>query len=222
MRLYYLTTAHYALDDIARRRVKVSLFHDLNDPFELLCAKVPTRNLRKGFKNVKDHIHGRIGVICFSTEWSSPLMWSHYGDKHRGICLGFDVPDEFAIEIKYIKVRDAAAAEAIASNRRPDAEFANRLMTSKYDAWTYEKERRLYVGLEECDKKTGMYFYEFGPNLTLREVILGPRCDATLSEARRVALRVGPEVIAYKARLAFNTFDVVPNQNTIRRQRSTA
>jgi hypothetical protein len=20
-------------------------------------------------------------------------MWSHYGDRHKGICLGFDVPD---------------------------------------------------------------------------------------------------------------------------------
>jgi hypothetical protein len=143
-------------------------------------------------------------------------MWSHYADKHKGICLGFDVPDEFAIPIKYVIARDAAAAEAQLARNKPDAAFAERFMTTKYDAWSYENERRLYVGLEECDPESGMYFYNFGSSLILREIILGARCKITLAEARKVAARVGEGIVSYKARLAFNTFDVVPNQNTVR------
>lgn len=29
------------------------------------------------------------GVLSLSARWDSSLMWSHYGDSHRGICLGF-------------------------------------------------------------------------------------------------------------------------------------
>ncbi|MBN1968780.1 MAG: DUF2971 domain-containing protein, partial [Candidatus Delongbacteria bacterium] len=30
------------------------------------------------------------GVCCFSEKCNNLLMWSHYGDKHKGICLGFN------------------------------------------------------------------------------------------------------------------------------------
>jgi hypothetical protein len=29
------------------------------------------------------------GVCCFSTTSTSPLLWSHYGDQHQGICIGY-------------------------------------------------------------------------------------------------------------------------------------
>jgi hypothetical protein len=29
------------------------------------------------------------GVLSLSTEWNSILMWSHYGDFHKGVCYGF-------------------------------------------------------------------------------------------------------------------------------------
>ncbi len=32
----------------------------------------------------------KVGVLCVSTKRDDILMWSHYGDSHRGICLEFD------------------------------------------------------------------------------------------------------------------------------------
>src|SRR5207253_3097370 len=29
------------------------------------------------------------GICCFSEEYNNPLLWSHYGDQHRGICIGY-------------------------------------------------------------------------------------------------------------------------------------
>lgn len=31
------------------------------------------------------------GIFCLSERDDSMLMWSHYGDQHRGICLGYSV-----------------------------------------------------------------------------------------------------------------------------------
>ncbi|WP_411726208.1 DUF2971 domain-containing protein [Methyloglobulus sp.] len=31
----------------------------------------------------------KLGVCCFSEDWSNILMWSHYAAKHSGICLRF-------------------------------------------------------------------------------------------------------------------------------------
>jgi hypothetical protein len=35
MRLYYFLDKTYGLEDISKRRLKISLLNDLNDPFEL-------------------------------------------------------------------------------------------------------------------------------------------------------------------------------------------
>lgn len=35
--------------------------------------------------------HYNRGVSCFSSDFKNLLMWSHYGDEHRGICIGYDL-----------------------------------------------------------------------------------------------------------------------------------
>ena len=49
-----------------------------------------------------DHIERSTGIICMGKHWHSPLMWAHYAGNHTGVCLGFDVPDELAYDIKYV------------------------------------------------------------------------------------------------------------------------
>jgi hypothetical protein len=33
--------------------------------------------------------HYERGVCCFSRTYSSPVLWSHYGDNHQGLCIGY-------------------------------------------------------------------------------------------------------------------------------------
>jgi len=40
-RVYHFLSAHWALDDVHRKRVKISQFDELNDPFELFGARLP-------------------------------------------------------------------------------------------------------------------------------------------------------------------------------------
>lgn len=44
-------------------------------------------------------------ISCFSKRWDSILMWSHYGDKHKGICIEFDRPNKDFLDVIYSKKR---------------------------------------------------------------------------------------------------------------------
>jgi len=65
--------------------------------------------------------------------------------------------------------------------------------------------------LKDPDPETGLYFVDFGKELVLREVIAGPQCAVTKQELRDAA-GSATEIKFTKARLAFNTFDVVTDQ----------
>jgi Protein of unknown function (DUF2971) len=36
---------------------------------------------------------GKRGVLSLSEVWDSPLMWSHYADDHRGVCIEYDTTE---------------------------------------------------------------------------------------------------------------------------------
>ena len=105
MRVYHLLPEHHALDDLRRRRLKVSRLEDMNDPFELLAASLKTKNHRSSLRGFKEDMDRCYGALCFSRSWTHPMLWSHYADKHRGICLGFDVPRNVALPIAYDAAR---------------------------------------------------------------------------------------------------------------------
>jgi Protein of unknown function (DUF2971) len=35
------------------------------------------------------------GVCCFTCKADDPLMWSHYADSHRGVCLLYEIPHDY-------------------------------------------------------------------------------------------------------------------------------
>ncbi len=55
-------------------------------------------------QKVKDARNNAL-ISCFSKRYDSILMWSHYGDKHKGICIEFDRPEKDFIDVKYSKKR---------------------------------------------------------------------------------------------------------------------
>lgn len=55
-------------------------------------------------KKVKDARNNAL-ISCFSKRYDSILMWSHYGDKHKGVCIEFDRPEKDFLDIKYSKKR---------------------------------------------------------------------------------------------------------------------
>jgi DUF2971 family protein len=105
MRVYRFLEAQYALKTLYEHRMKISTFTDLNDPFELCPFRIDSEEDREGFAALQQEFAPDYGVVCFSRDWHNPVLWSHYGEKHKGICLGFDVSDEHVMSVNYIQER---------------------------------------------------------------------------------------------------------------------
>jgi hypothetical protein len=202
MRVYHFLPAIHGLDDIRKQRLKISEIDQLNDPFELWCVSQEDRRLRLALREYKNEMTKRFGMICFCKHWHNPLLWSHYADKHRGMCLGFDVDDRGLRPVNYVEERSDLTMP-------PTKESADELLFSKYRDWQYEEELRNWFKLDE--REDGHYFYPFDDFVQLREVIIGPLC-ATQKEDIEEALKTYQDTVTItKARLAFRTFRVVEN-----------
>lgn len=123
-------------------------------------------------------------VTCFSLRRDSLLMWSHYADSHKGVCLVFNeilVPRFFvAFKVYYSDMRPICPEVG----KDGMEEFKKSVLTKGSD-WSYEQECRL------MDYSAPAGFRSF-PQEALRAVILGARIsddDATfvrkLVESRR-------------------------------------
>ena len=204
MRVYHFLAATWALDDIAKQRIKISEIDQTNDPFELWCVSQPSRSVRDALRAYKKEMNEKFGLICFSEDWVNPLLWSRYADKHRGICLGFEVDRRILRKITYVKERSAL--------RLPlTKETADELLWTKYWDWKYEEEWRSWLQLDE--REHGYHFDSQPDMMQLREVIVGPLCATTESEVKAVLDSDANDVGIIEARLAFKTFRVVIKKN---------
>ena len=212
MRVYYLTGAQFALSNLALRRIKVSRFSDLNDPFELLAVDINNKEYRPAIRSTKEEINKSKGLVCFSRSWSNPLMWGHYGERHTGICLGFDVPDEMLADVIYAK--KLLKLEIDKKTKKPmlTEEVMKKLLLTKFYDWQYENEVSLFVELDHDTIESGKYFYSFSNDLILREVILGPHCELPIEGVRNIVASFTPSVRVIKSRIAFTKFEVRENK----------
>jgi hypothetical protein len=207
VRVYYFTKAKWALQAIHTKRLKISRFFEMNDPFELLAVDQRDPVGRKRMRDWSATINKEQGVICFTDSWQDPLMWSHYGDRHNGVCLGFDACDLQRINYKPERLTPILCRE---HTSHPPEELTRLLLTTKFSRWEYEKERRVLPRLSEMTKRGELYFKPFDDRLRLVEVIAGSRCCIgwrhPLADAVS-GLPQKPKLV--KARLSFRKFKVV-------------
>ena len=207
--VYHFLSSKYALEDLEARRLKIAQFDDLNDPYELLALELTDKALRGVYRRFLRDMARQFGVICFSNGWHNPLLWSHYADKHRGICLGFEVPTDCLMKVKYTAHRLANKINTALSYGGLNEDDIQEILSAKFKGWKYEDESRIFLMLEERDPTTGLYFTEFGNGLRLREVILGPRCKVTKAHIFARLRSLDPGVRVLKARLDFTQFGIV-------------
>ena len=212
MRVYHLLSSQNALSDIALQRIRLSRYGDLNDPFELFAANLEDKDVRRAMREFKEEFHRTTGLLCFSRHWEHPVLWSHYASKHRGVCLGFDLNDKFAVEILYSEERIPIRFKNSDTSQGFDETLVNSLLRTKFVHWKYEEEIRIVVHLDEATVEDGGYFLPFSDDLALREVILGPLCTLPIEGVRSLVDSICQSVKVRKARLAFKRFEVIPDQ----------
>ena len=107
MRFYKFLNSKNAIKSLREKRLKISIVNELNDPFEFLGVELSNELLRSNIKMLKENFSNKYGVLCFSRNWTNPVQWSHYADRHKGICLGFDFEGDknLSIDMKYFSER---------------------------------------------------------------------------------------------------------------------
>lgn len=211
MKLYYFTKSRYGLEAIRDKRLKIARINELNDPFEFLSLSLP-REERISLRNWKESMHHQYGLICMSREWQHPLLWAHYADSHRGMCLGFDVMDDDTFcKVNYLSRRKTLKDFGYSSISKITKLDMKKLLFSKFNVWSYESEYRNFCTLGEKEKGTSHYFLPFSENMKLSAVIIGERSAISREEIVNSLAGNENDIVTFKARCAFRDFKIVRN-----------
>jgi hypothetical protein len=206
MRVFRFLNAKYGLEALKDKRLRISRLMELNDPFEFLGADLSDSEFRRALTATKRNLSQDKGILCFSRTWTNPVLWSHYSDRHRGICLGFDVTGEWLTPVKYV-------GERFPRPMTLDQAFLERLLFTKFEHWSYESEYRGYASLVPEEEDGGHYFIGFSRRLKLKQVIVGAEAPVTRGEVNAALQGIRSRVEVFKTRAAFTTFKVVRNHN---------
>lgn len=209
MRVYHFSSQEHILSDLQHRHLKIATLNDVNDPFELLSAAGDTPQERRGFKATKAALAKTVGMLCFSKNYTNPVQWSHYGDSHRGLCLGFDVPKRNLTQVRYSPSRlRPDYGKLLGTDEKSALAEMQRMLDTKYEHWRYEEEYRCFVSLEDR-AANGLYFCDFSEELRLKEVIVGHRCEMSRDDVAAALGDLSGEVACSKVRLAFRSYKMV-------------
>lgn len=107
----FRTISQYTLADLINKEITVSPIQSMNDPFDclgLLWAREENLNVtckeKKhiqpfsksfDFYRIRSFIANRDTYESDDTIVQNKLMWSHYADKHRGICIKYKLSSHF-------------------------------------------------------------------------------------------------------------------------------
>lgn len=210
------------LETIKNNKMWYSAPCNFNDPFDSDLATnenalfqsalqmIPDkREIRPGslmWKQLKAQLHGqfrslqgdftdlrtRMGIACLSEEDDSLLMWAHYANNHRGLCVEYELMG-INRELGFTPV-PVIYSENRACFRSLDQETLERdvqavfieSITSKSPEWCYEKEWRIIRDNASCgdqwdtDKKGALL-----PMIRPTSVALGCEASAEFKKSVR-------------------------------------
>ena len=206
IRLYKFYSAQWGVDSLKKTRLKISTLDDLNDPFEFNGFSFKNKKDRLAWLKTRKQLWQNKGLISFSDRWSNPVIWSHYAENHKGICLGFDVSKNFAFKVLYPPTREhiPSISEIVDTN---DSEVLKKMSLTKYAHWEYENEWRVFIKLGQPDND--LFFEGYSDKMQLREIIIGAESDLSSQQLRR---HCSNSVEVHTARLAFKAFRIVPQK----------
>ena len=152
--------------ELITRKVWFSKYAYLNDPFEGVY-------INNTEQNDYDELIKNYEICSYSKKKNNLLMWAHYADSHKGICLEYDIDDaEYKkrfFEVSYSKAQPVikeVRKDAHGMVKMQEASEFQVFLTKSCD-WKYEKEVRVIQQnlfgsrgslVEELGSLSGVYF----------------------------------------------------------------
>jgi hypothetical protein len=204
-----LTTAHgkeRALKEIGKHRYMSTEYGDYKtDPD---TERYYMRCLASEIKGLLDAEMASRGILSLAERWDCPLMWSHYADEHRGLCIEYDMAENVCTHIKpvnYRRPRSIKIAEVMQWKFHKSTEAERNILDTYFYAkapqWRYEREWRdispTYGVNPAPFRISGVYF--------------GLRCDA--------AVRTSIVKLFTNSNSPISFYDLYPLEDTFRLKR---
>lgn len=184
----------YDLNDPFELKFNLKIDSESEISKELYFKEYPNNNLKdfeawqngltEGFiwqieQNIRNYSASTYSLACFSESNENNLMWSHYTDNHKGICV------EYSNElIEYLKLNESFfASKTVNYSDIPPAvdSFENnqnqvvKIFFNKQSEWKYEREFRILL---RCKNQTE--FIKIKPEF-IKSVYIGSKCDNHIS-----------------------------------------
>ena len=145
--LYKYVSLNRVVDILDNHRLYLSDGTNFNDPFEITITDKIGKTTR--------HIKG-LHILSLTNSYRNKLIWSHYTNSHKGVCLTVQVPNHLVYPICYSTKRvyeDSDIDKLIAlstksSKKSVDKDFSSlsnnkKIAMIKDKKWLYEKEYRI-------------------------------------------------------------------------------
>lgn len=139
------------LDAIENRYIFCPRFVDMNDPMEGLYRASGRVRGRSDYPEVQELLFGekvQTGIASLCETWDNELMWAHYADEFRGICVSYSFD-------KLLRgLPESCALSRIAYGDKPyhlhstafrQQDRARAILSTKSLRWSYEREWRLFA-----------------------------------------------------------------------------
>lgn len=89
------------------------------------------------------------GIFSMSSKWDSPLMWSHYADCHKGICIEYETEKkdfQYIYKVNYNSSRLISCNDVyewlVNNDTKAERIVFNSFFLNKASEWEYEDEYR--------------------------------------------------------------------------------
>lgn len=182
--------------DIAK--MATTLRHDKNRTADLISeisARVSQTNAE------------RYRVYCLGPNATNLLMWAHYGDSHKGICLEFSLQNEVLCTAHRCEYFEAYPLIPVYTN---DPVENLRILLAKSKVWEYENEYRLVAqershAITKDTLMTDKNMLQL-PRGALSAVIVG--CQADFEQVQRVVSETAAEVKVKRAVRVPNRYEI--------------
>lgn len=177
----------------------------LNDPYE--CFLIDNTQT-----DVYKNLLSKMCVCCFSKNMDNILMWSHYADSHKGVCLEWEVNrDDKDIKSRLMDIIYEDKPVVLDEIKRTKDGFLElnittngRFFLQKFHSWQYEEEVRTYCICEKAYLKgeskdflgvlTSIYF---GKNATQDDIDLVKFNTSHLPNLRYYKVDLDVDVMEY-------------------------
>ncbi len=186
--LYKYVSLDRVPDILDNHRLYLSDGKNFNDPFEITVTDKKNHKIR--------HIEG-LHILSLTNSFRNKLIWSHYTDSHKGVCITVKVPNNLVYPIFYSTkciYEDSDIDNIISSSTKitkksveKDFSLLNKdkkIAYVKDKKWMYEKEYR--VVFDKSDE-SGLIYHDgkWFMSVKITNIYLGANFNRNKAEIQR-------------------------------------